>query len=266
MRSKLIDGLEVFKNKGYKKFEELFKLLAQGQSPEVLFITCCDSRIDPAKLTKTKPGDLFIHRNIGNIIPPYPIPCGEAATIEYAVEELQVKEIIICGHSQCGAMKGLLASNLEQKRPSVASWLEHAQQALQVAGRDALETDAATTLRSVIECNILTQIENLKTYSIISEKLQRQEITIQGWYYEFETGKVFIYEETMKKFLPSEKFLNQATQLKQQSPREQTLDHTSSGDLGFFKSTPAERAEEPAEKITDSKDKDYTLSNQTLNM
>ena len=125
---KLIRGIHEFRTEHFRPLQGLFEKLAKGQSPETLFITCSDSRIDPNLLTRSRPGDLFILRNAGNIVPPHGAANGgEAATIEFAVAGLGVKDIIICGHSHCGAMQGLLTPESVASLPSVASWLSHAE-------------------------------------------------------------------------------------------------------------------------------------------
>ncbi|MGE3779775.1 MAG: carbonic anhydrase, partial [Pirellulaceae bacterium] len=125
---KLIDGIHQFQVGTFLPLQGLFEQLAKGQCPETLFITCSDSRIDPTLLMNAKPGDLFILRNAGNIIPPHGAGNGgEAATIEFAVASLGVKDIIICGHSHCGAMQGLLQPELVASLPAVSSWLSHAE-------------------------------------------------------------------------------------------------------------------------------------------
>ena len=125
---KLIQGTHQFQSEDFLPLQGLFEHLAKGQNPETLFITCSDSRIDPNMLTRSKPGDLFIIRNAGNIIPPHGAGNGgEAATVEFAVAALGVKDIIICGHSHCGAMKGLLQPEQVASLPAVSSWLSYAE-------------------------------------------------------------------------------------------------------------------------------------------
>ncbi len=117
---RLVEGIHAFQRNQFSKDQKLFETLANGQSPLALFVTCSDSRIDPTRLTQTKPGELFILRTAGNIIPPYgAVFGGEAATIEYAVAALQVKDVIVCGHSHCGAMSGLLEPESVSKMPAV---------------------------------------------------------------------------------------------------------------------------------------------------
>ncbi|MCA9419048.1 MAG: carbonic anhydrase, partial [Candidatus Omnitrophica bacterium] len=125
---KLVEGIHQFQSDIFGSKQRLFERLTHGQSPLALFITCSDSRIDPSLMTQSEPGDLFIMRNAGNIVPPYgSVAGGEAATIEYAVTVLKVKEIIICGHSLCGAMDGLLHSEQLEGLNAVKSWLLHAE-------------------------------------------------------------------------------------------------------------------------------------------
>src|SRR6476660_5591747 len=125
---KLIQGIHRFQERDFQPLQGLFEQLAHGQTPETLFITCSDSRIDPNLLTRSKPGELFILRNAGNIVPPHGAASGgEAATIELAVSALGVKDIIICGHSHCGAMQGLLQPDEVKALPAVSQWLTHAE-------------------------------------------------------------------------------------------------------------------------------------------
>src|SRR5688500_12612524 len=124
---KLVDGIHRFQKDHFVANRELYARLARGQNPETLFITCSDSRVVPSLITQTDPGDLFIIRNAGNIIPPHGTGGdGEAASVEFAVDGLNVKDIVVCGHSLCGAMKGLIDPKIVEKLPNVARWLEHA--------------------------------------------------------------------------------------------------------------------------------------------
>ena len=132
---KLIQGLHHFQTTLFGSQRELFEHLAKGQSPEVLFITCSDSRIAPNLLTQSEPGELFVLRNAGNIVPPYgAVQGGEAATIEFAVAGLGVKDIIVCGHSHCGAMKGLLEPPPCRDFPALTQWLSHAESTRRILG------------------------------------------------------------------------------------------------------------------------------------
>ncbi len=212
MLIKLMLGVLQFNKKPYVEMQSLFEQLSKGQNPDTLFITCADSRIIPSLITQAYPGDLFVIRNIGNIIPPFPSQSSEAGGIEYALNELNIKDIIICGHSQCGAMKGLLMPNIAERLPAVASWLSHSDSVLQKMHEDRTEliTDPEVKLSIATQKNILLQIEHLKTYPVIAKKLANNELTIHGWLYEFESGKMFIYESRSKKFISFEKALESA--------------------------------------------------------
>jgi carbonic anhydrase len=192
---KLIAGLHEFQTHYFDQHREMFEKLSHEQHPRALFITCCDSRIDPNLLTQTEPGELFIMRNIGNIIPPYGANAGaEGAAIEYAVQALGIDQIIVCGHSDCGAMKGLLHLNeIAEEMPSVYHWLKHAEATRRLIKENYQGYKGEDLLAATIEENVLTQIENLRTYPSIHSKLHRGEMTIHGWVYKIETGGVFVY-------------------------------------------------------------------------
>ncbi|MBE9225194.1 carbonic anhydrase [Phormidium sp. LEGE 05292] len=192
---KLIRGLQEFQSNYFTSHRELFEKLSEEQRPRALFITCSDSRIDPNLLTQTEPGELFIIRNAGNIIPPYGAANGgEGAAIEYAVVALGVKQIIICGHSNCGAMKGLLQiGKLTEEMPLVYDWLKHAEATRRLIKENYQNYEGKELLDATIEENVFTQIENLRTYPVIHSKLHRGELNIYGWVYKIETGGVFVY-------------------------------------------------------------------------
>lgn len=192
---KLIRGLQEFQSNYFTNHRELFEKLSEEQHPRALFITCSDSRIDPNLLTQTEPGELFIIRNAGNIIPPYRAANGgEGAAIEYAVVALEIKQIIVCGHSNCGAMKGLLQiGNLAEEMPLVYDWLKHAEATRRLIKENYQNYEGKELLDATIEENVFTQIENLRTYPVIHSKLHSGELSIYGWVYKIETGGVFVY-------------------------------------------------------------------------
>lgn len=212
MLIKLMLGARQFKKKPFIEMRDLFEQLSGGQNPETLFITCADSRIIPSLITQASPGDLFVMRNIGNIIPPYPSLSSEAGGIEYALSAFPIKDIIICGHSKCGAMNGLLTPDLAKRLPTVASWLSHSHAVLEKMHEDSTDMtkDPAAKLTIATEQNIILQMAHLKTYPLIAEKLARNELTIHGWLYEFESGKVHIYEPTANQFVSLETALDLA--------------------------------------------------------
>jgi len=192
---KLIEGVHQFQSENFRPLQGLFEQLAKGQNPETLFITCSDSRIDPTLLTKSSPGDLFILRNAGNIIPPHGAGNGgEAATIEFAVAALGVKDIIICGHSHCGAMQGLLRPEQVASLPAVSSWLSHAEMTRRIIRDNYGHLDGEKLLTATVEENVLVQLENLRTLPAVGSRLVRGDLRLHGWVYKIETGEVFAYD------------------------------------------------------------------------
>ena len=201
---KLVEGIHQFQIDVFSKNQQLFESLAEGQQPLALFITCSDSRINPNMLTQTKPGELFILRNAGNIVPAYgTIHGGEAATIEYAVSVLGVKDIVICGHSHCGAMSGLLNPAAIEKLSAVKSWLGQAESTRRIIEENYTHiTDANARLTATVEENVLVQIENLRTHPSVAAALGRRAINLHGWVYKFETGQVFSFVPECFEYLP----------------------------------------------------------------
>lgn len=200
---KLIHGIHHFKNHIFSSKKALFKKLAGGQSPMALFLTCSDSRINPNLVTQTEPGEIFVVRNAGNIIPPSPIHGGEIATIEFAVKALGIQDIIVCGHSDCGAIKGLLdPCSVETTMPGVARWLQHASRTADIINKEYSHLEGHARLLATIEENVIVQIENLRTHDFIEEKISNGELNLHGWVYKFETGQMFSFEAETGQFQP----------------------------------------------------------------
>lgn len=199
---KLIKGIHQFRTENFRPLQGLFEQLAKGQSPETLFITCSDSRIDPNLLTRSKPGDLFILRNAGNIVPAHgAVNGGEAATIEFAVAGLGVKDIIICGHSHCGAMQALLKPERVAQFPAVASWLSHAETTRRIVHDNYGHLDDERLVTATVEENVLVQLENLRTLPAVASRLVRGDLHLHGWVYKIETGEVFAYDTSSGQFI-----------------------------------------------------------------
>ena len=204
---KVVSGIVDFQNNTFKKHASLFAELATQQSPEVLFITCADSRIDPNLVTQTKPGDLFICRNAGNIVPPHTRNAGGVtASIEYAVEVLGVQDIVVCGHTDCGAMKGAMNLDAVAHLPHVHDWLDHARAAVDTvnyrASNQDQESDADSALLNVIRENVLLQLQHLRTHPAVAARVNCGEIELHGWVYDIETGAVTCLDETSHQFVP----------------------------------------------------------------
>jgi carbonic anhydrase len=201
---KVISGIVQFQKSAFEARKALFAELANGQSPEVLFITCADSRIDPNLVTQTQPGDLFICRNAGNIVPPHArVAGGVTASIEYAVAVLGVKDIVVCGHTDCGAMKGALNPNALDDLPHVQNWLDHARAAVETVKAKRGQANLAE-LRAVTEENVLLQMQHLRTHPAVASRLSTGEIGLHGWLYDIETGAVTCYEPARGAFVPLE--------------------------------------------------------------
>lgn len=200
---KLIEGLHHFQQNVFGTQQELFERLSNGQSPETLFITCSDSRINPNLLTQTEPGDLFILRNAGNLVPPYsPTAGGESATIEFAVRGLKVKDVIVCGHSHCGAMDGLLHPEKTHDFPALNRWLEHAEVTRRLVAELYSLKAPGELLNVAIQENVLAQMENLRTHPSVATALAAGRIRIHGWVYKIETGEIFAFRPDKGQFLP----------------------------------------------------------------
>lgn len=200
---KLVEGIHHFQSQIFRTQRKRFQQLAKGQKPIALFITCSDSRINPNLITQTEPGELFILRNAGNLVPPYGATNGgEGATIEFAVAALEVRDIIVCGHSHCGAMKGLLYPDRLERLPAVAAWLKQAETTRRLVLENYGKLEDTKRLNVAVQENVLVQIENLRTHPSVASGMARGEIGLHGWVYKLETGDVFAYDHAAGQFLP----------------------------------------------------------------
>lgn len=200
---RLVEGIHRFQQDVFHQQQSFFERLVGGQKPLALFITCSDSRVNPNLLTQTEPGELFILRNAGNIVPPYGTAGGgESATIEYAVCVLGVRDIIVCGHSHCGAMAGLLRPESVAKLPAVRRWLGLAEATARIMKENYEHIDnPQALLMATVEENVLVQLENLRTHPSVLAAIGRDELKLHGWVYKFETGQVFTYDPTEAQFV-----------------------------------------------------------------
>jgi carbonic anhydrase len=207
--TRIIEGVLNFQRRVFGSKQQQFEQLARGQKPLALFITCSDSRVVPDLLAQTQPGELFILRNAGNIVPPHGSAAGaESATIEYAVVQLKIHDIILCGHSRCGAMHGLLEPAALAKLPSVAGWLEHARAILPQI-ESAGNVSEERKLELAIEKNVLLQLEHLKTHPAVQSALEARTLRLHGWVYYFEKGEVDFYDPLTGKFIPIDQHVSQ---------------------------------------------------------
>ncbi|MGE3974199.1 MAG: carbonic anhydrase [Bdellovibrionales bacterium] len=203
---KLIEGIVEFRRKVQKDYREAFGRLATGQSPDTLFIACSDSRVVPNTFASTNPGDLFVIRNVGNLIP----ACGnrglsvgedsEAAAIEYSALALDISDIIVCGHSECAAMRALVANRSTIDMPNVKSWLKHGDTAVE-RWKSGLTLDASLSDHNQLsQLNVLLQMENIMSYPAIKKRMNEGKLTIHGWWFDIAKADVYAYEDDIKKF------------------------------------------------------------------
>ncbi|MEM1229035.1 MAG: carbonic anhydrase [Pseudomonadota bacterium] len=201
---KVISGIVQFKKQPFEARSALFAELANGQSPEVLMVTSADSRIDPSLITQTEPGELFVCRTAGNIIPPHSHNAdGVTASIEYAVAVLGVEDIIVCGHTDCGAMKGAMNLDAASDLPHIRRWLDHSRAAVETVDEDDT-LDAAERLLRVTEENVVLQLQHVRTHPAVARRLANGRIGLHGWVYHIESGEVTCYDETTGRFAPLE--------------------------------------------------------------
>ena len=200
-------GNEIFQRAYFKKHEqELLELARKGQQPKALFIGCSDSRVIPDLIIQSNPGDLFVVRNVGNFVPPYKPDEDYHATasgIEYAINVLNVSEVIICGHSHCGACKSLFQPITDPNLVHIKKWLDLGEKAKSMAIQSlGHHADEEELLRLTERMSIITQIEHLMTYPFVKERLDNDRLYIHGWYYDIETGNIEYYDPDQYRFLP----------------------------------------------------------------
>jgi carbonic anhydrase len=202
----IIDGVLRFQREVHPNREALFHDLAMAQSPAAMFIGCADSRIVPEMLTDQDPGSLFVVRNAGNIVPPHSNePGGVSASIEYAVAVLGIPDIVICGHSGCGAMTAILrGAEQMEKLPAVARWLHYADAArIAVAGEFAnAPATEEEKLNALVHENVLAQLDNLLTHPTVGAAVKKKQLRLHGWVYDIASGGVDTYDARVRKFVP----------------------------------------------------------------
>lgn len=197
----IIDGFLKFQRSAFPERAELFKQLATRQNPRTLFISCSDSRLVPELVTQQEPGDLFVIRNAGNIVPCYgPEPGGVTASVEYAVTALRVTDIVICGHSDCGAMTAIAGCHCMDSMPAVGHWLRYADSARVVnEAREHRSLHAKT--QSMVRENVIAQLANIQTHPSVRLALEEGRITLHGWVYDIETGGIAAFDGNARQFV-----------------------------------------------------------------
>lgn len=198
---RLIEGHKKFLAEVFPARKSHFHLLAEGQAPEWLFITCADSRVIPDLILGSEPGDLFISRSIGNVVPITSQDVdGVTATIEYAVEVLRVKHAIVCGHSDCGALKAALDRKSLENLPKARRWLDHVQAAFAHRQPLNLADGESAELASLIRGNVVAQLKNLQAQVPVRQAMEEGRLSVHGWYYDILTGRIEEYDEERKRF------------------------------------------------------------------
>ncbi len=211
---KLIEGVHRFQSEEFGRYSALFhKLSCEGQKPHTLFITCSDSRILAELITHSQPGDLFVVKNIGNIVPPATATGSTnstAAAIEFAVGEIGVADIVVCGHSQCGAMSALvgphaleMAKDTSEEKRHLRAWLQIAAPVQEVIRRSYSHLDDTDALlNAAAEENVLFALENLKTYPGVRAGLENRTLRLHAWFFKIATAELFAYDPEQTQFLP----------------------------------------------------------------
>ena len=197
----IIDGFLKFQRDVFPARKELFRKLATSQTPRTLFISCSDSRMVPELVTQREPGDLFVIRNAGNIVPSFgPEPGGVSATVEYAVAALGVTDVVICGHSDCGAMTAVATCKCLDHMPAVANWLRYADSAKLVnESRD--HASEHERIDSMVRENVIAQLNNLKTHPSVALALAQGRLKLHGWVYDIESGFIDALDSTTRQFV-----------------------------------------------------------------
>ncbi|MBF7144436.1 MULTISPECIES: carbonic anhydrase [Pseudomonas] len=200
---RIVDGFRHFQQEVFPEQEALFKKLATAQKPRAMFITCADSRIVPELITHSSPGDLFVTRNVGNVVPPYGQMNGGVSTaLEYAVMALGVQHVIICGHSDCGAMRAVLNPDTLENMPTVKAWLRHAEVAKTVVHENCSCTTEAETMAVLTEENVIAQLQHLRTHPSVAARIASGQLFIHGWVYDIETSGIKAYDAAQGRFMP----------------------------------------------------------------
>lgn len=203
--NQFLQGHKEFRKLNFPLHEnEFVRMTKEGQNPKILFIGCSDSRVVPDLILNTKPGDLFVIRTAGNFVPPYvatELADSVTGTLQFAIESLGIKEIIVCGHSHCGAIAGLFDPSLEEKLPLVNQILRFGQEAKKAVlqnGGDKMSVEERNVFTEQI--SILFQIEHLLSFPFIKERVEKQELFLHGWYYQIETGRIWAYDSNKQQF------------------------------------------------------------------
>jgi len=201
---KLIQGIVDFRKNLTQESRALFAKLALGQRPDTLFIACSDSRVVPNLFASTNPGDLFVLRNIGNLIPPFSCSCQDdsaAAVIEFSISSLNVSDIVVCGHSECAAMQALSKGTDMPCCPHLESWLRYGKEALNKVREGLIIDRSLSEPNQISQANVLQQVEHIKSYPFIQERLEKKHLRVHGWWFDIAQADVYCYEQSINQFV-----------------------------------------------------------------
>jgi carbonic anhydrase len=201
---RLLEGVRTFRRDIFPAQRDVYESIAsQGQHPHTLLVTCADSRIDPELLTQAGPGEIFVARNIGNIVPGYgEMLGGVSAVIEFAVTALGVSHVVVCGHTDCGAIKGLINRESVAAMPTVRQWLHNAEAALSVVKAREPDASPEVFMQKLVEANVLLQLDHLRTHPSVAGRLAGGTLAVHGWVYNIATGAVLLHDPALGRFEP----------------------------------------------------------------
>ncbi len=201
---KLIQGIVEFRKGLTKQKRELFARLALGQRPDVLFIACSDSRVVPNLFASTEPGDLFVIRNMGNLIPPVESNDQEnsvPSAIEFSVMTLNVSDIIVCGHSECGAMQALSQGVEKLTCPHLQSWLKYGEESLNKLRKGVVIDPSLSQHNQLSQVNVLVQMQHILSYPSVRERVEKKQLRVHGWWFDIAQADVYCYEQSLERFV-----------------------------------------------------------------
>jgi carbonic anhydrase len=201
---KLIQGITDFRKNLTEENRALFAKLALGQKPDALFIACSDSRVVPNLFASTNPGDLFVLRNMGNLIPPFSANIREScasAALEFSVFSLKISNIIVCGHSECGAMQALMQGTDPICCPHITSWLEYGKDSLDRVNNGFTVNAALAKHNQISQVNVLQQMDHIMSYPFVKERVANKQLRVHGWWFDIAHADVYCYEQSLNQFV-----------------------------------------------------------------
>lgn len=209
---KLLDGIRDFHERMRPRYRERFAHLALGQSPDCLFIACADSRVVPNLFASTDPGDLFVARNVGNVVPPLGSEAGVAAgaAVEFATLVLGVRDVVVCGHSSCGAMRAALLGDRPAGAPNLDRWLAHVEPSRVRLGRELRLDAGLDPVDRLSQAHVLQQIDHLRTYPAVAQRVAAGELTLRAWWFDLADAQVLAHDPASGRFRPLVDLMNEA--------------------------------------------------------